>query len=44
MVKPWDPARNLIALAVEMIKEGAIGDELKNQNGIFNFKVATVVS
>ena len=43
-VKPWDPARNLIALTMEMIKEGAIGDELKNQHGNFSFRVATKVS
>ena len=44
MVKPWDPARNLIALTMEMIKEGVIGDELKNQHGNFSFKAATKVS
>ena len=27
MVKPRDPARNLVALTMEMIKESAIADE-----------------
>ena len=29
---------------MEMIKEGAIGDELKNQQGNFNFKATTIES
>ena len=36
--------RNLIALTMEMIKEGAIRNELKHQQGNFNFKAATIES